>query len=428
MKEFAVECPRCHTQLPDVAHFCHRCGMDERSPDKDRRRAFAVKPDEPVASFAVVSSIMPRGAGEKPQTYRIAIMIALVVALLAACFGALPIAVLVAAFAIPIVYIVYLYDVNLWDDHPIQVTAMAFVLTMVLGIGFTLLWFNLLGGGESLHGMDILGQGGPTIGGFLLAAIAVPVIGEVLRQLGPVYLASRPRYDDLLDGVSFGVISGVAYSTADTLVRQWPLIVGGLTREIDPGLWMSLIFLEGFVKPLIIGTASGIACAEFSGLGKGYDGFTPRYFRGVAEAIAANILYQGGVYLFGFVDNPTMGVVLTILWGLLILAVLLLRIRAILHVALIEAALEDAQRDTGIVDGEDQTFCAQCEMPLLNRAAFCSACGAAVRTRHKEHHPKLPPPGPASSASFPGTAGSDFESAPTRTAERPASEDQGDRA
>ena len=43
-----------------------------------------------------------------------------------------------------------------------------------------------------------------------------------------------------------------------------------------------------------MGTATGIACAEFSGLGRGYDGFTPRYFRGVVEAVLANIAYQAG--------------------------------------------------------------------------------------------------------------------------------------
>ena len=58
-------------------------------------------------------------------------------ALVAAIFGAMPIAVLVAAFAVPIVYIVYLYDVNLWEDEPLPVTALAFLLTGVLAALFT---------------------------------------------------------------------------------------------------------------------------------------------------------------------------------------------------------------------------------------------------------------------------------------------------
>ena len=47
-----MECPRCRAELPPVAHFCHVCGQDQRSADLARRRSFAAKPDEPVASFA----------------------------------------------------------------------------------------------------------------------------------------------------------------------------------------------------------------------------------------------------------------------------------------------------------------------------------------------------------------------------------------
>jgi len=140
-----MDCPRCSAQLPEVAHFCHVCGQDLRSGDAERRRSFAARPDEPVASFALFSSIMPRGSGQRPQTYRIALTVALVVALVAATVGAMPIAVLVAAFAVPIVYVVYLYDVNLWEDEPLPVTGLAFALTGVLAIAWTLLWTQLRG-------------------------------------------------------------------------------------------------------------------------------------------------------------------------------------------------------------------------------------------------------------------------------------------
>ena len=34
------------------ALFCHVCGQDQRSADLTRRKSFAARPDEPVASFA----------------------------------------------------------------------------------------------------------------------------------------------------------------------------------------------------------------------------------------------------------------------------------------------------------------------------------------------------------------------------------------
>ncbi len=380
-----MECPRCRADLPEVAHFCHVCGQDQRSSDLARRKSFAAKPDEPVASFALISSIMPRGVGQRPQTYRIALTIALVVALLAAIFGALPIAVLVAAFAIPIVYIVYIYDVNLWEDEPIAVTGLAFALTGVLTIGFTVLWTWLRGpvpyGTTTFEGSL---STSPQVGPFLVVALVVPIVGVAIQQIGPVLLASRPEFDDLMDGLTFGVISGVSYACFDTIVRHWDLLTGGLQAQ-DPGLWVSLIFLEGFVKPLIFGTAAGIACAEFSGLGRGYDGFTPRYFRGVGEALLANIAYQAGTYLFAFVGSATLGVILSITWGLVILGILILRIRNVLHLGLMEAALERTARAGGIGEEGELQFCAQCELPLLPHAAFCNACGTAVRVQAKAH-------------------------------------------
>jgi hypothetical protein len=369
-------------------HFCHVCGQDQRSADFTRRRSFAARPDEPVASFALISSIMPRGAGQRPQTYRIALTVALVVALIAAIFGAMPIAVLVAAFAVPVVYIVYIYDVNLWEDEPVLVTGLAFLLTGALTIGFTVLWTYLRGPvpyGTTTYEGSL--SAAPTVGTFLLVAVVVPIVGEAIRQIGPVVLAMRPEFDDLMDGLTFGVISGVSYACFDTLTRHWDLLTGGLQAQ-DPGLWVSLIFLEGFVKPLIIGTASGIAVAEFSGLGRGYDGFTLRYFRGVGEAILANAAYQAGTYLFSFVGDATLGVILSILWGLIILAILILRVRNVLHTGLMEAALERSAR-AGIGATGDLQFCSQCEMPLLEHAAFCNACGTAVRVQPKAAKPKV---------------------------------------
>ncbi|MBM7800229.1 hypothetical protein JOE57_003150 [Microlunatus panaciterrae] len=331
---------------------------------------------------------MPRGVGQRPQTYRVALVIALTVALLAAIFGAMPIAVLVAAFAIPVVYIVYIYDVNLWEDEPIPVTALAFVLTGALTIAFTIVWRMLAGNAVPITGLGGETISAPTIGGFLIMALLVPIIGEAIKQVGPIILASRPEFDDLMDGLTFGVISGVAYATFDTLVKHWDLLTGGLVAQ-DPGQWVSLIFLEGFVKPLLFGTATGIACAEYSGLGKGYDGFTPRYYRGLAEAIVANIAYQAGAYLFSFVSNSATGIFLSILWGIIILGILILRIRNVLHVGLMEAALERSARQGGLGAAGELQFCAQCEMPLLEHAAFCNACGTAVRVTPKSHRVKV---------------------------------------
>ena len=84
--------------------------------------------------------------------------------------------------------------------------------------------------------------------------------------------------------------------------------------------------------------------------------------------------------------------ILSLLWGLLILGILILRIRNVLHVGLMEAALERSARTSAVGEEGELQFCAQCEMPLLEHAAFCNACGTAVRVQTKPHraHPWRP--------------------------------------
>ena len=106
-------------------------------------------------------------------------------------------------------------------------------------------------------------------------------------------LASRPEFDDLMDGLSFDVISGVSYACFDTLIRHWDLLTCGV-QGVSPAP-LGVADLAGRLHQAADhGHGHGIACAEFSGLGRGYDGFTPRYFRGVVEAILANSAYQAG--------------------------------------------------------------------------------------------------------------------------------------
>lgn len=375
-----MECPRCGSEVPDVSQFCHHCGSGLRSADPGRKKAYAARPDEPVASFKLVSTIMPQGSGQQPYTYKVALGVALLLTVVTAALGALPVAIMVAAFAIPIVYILYLYDVNLWEDEPIPVVVAAFALTGVLAAVFTWLWSDRIG-----LSLDTIGSNdaGPVGRDLLILLLLVPVVSVLIQQVGPLYLASRPRYDDLMDGFTFGVVAGVGFACFETLVLHWGWISGGFAGPgSGAGTWISIVVLQGFVKPLIYGSAAGLAVAEFSGLGEKYDGFTPRWVIGVLQAIVVNALFQGGVYLLGFVggQGSWIGAVLGVIWGLLLLGALIVLVRTVLHKGLLEAALESAARGGSNHASGEQAFCTRCEMPLLAHSDFCSACGNAVRS------------------------------------------------
>ncbi|WP_237706814.1 PrsW family glutamic-type intramembrane protease [Kribbella flavida] len=372
-----------------MSHFCHHCGTDLRSPDAGRKNAYAARPDEPVASFRLVSTIMPQGAGRQPYTYKVALGIALALTVVTAALGALPVAIMVAAFAIPIVYILYLYDVNLWEDEPVPVVAAAFVLTGVLAAVFTWLWSDRLTLSTGTIGGNDAGPAGRDL---LILLLLVPVVSELIRQVGPLYLASRPRYDDLMDGFTFGVVAGVGFACFETLVLHWGWISGGFAGPgTSTGTWISVVVLHGFIKPLIYGSATGLAVAEFSGLGEKYDGFTARWVIGLLQAIVVNALFHGGVYLLGFVGGhgSTLGAILGVLWGLLLLGALIIRVRTVLHKGLLEAALESAARGGSNHASGELAFCSRCEMPLLPHSDFCSACGNSTRSVPKSERGAL---------------------------------------
>src|SRR5439155_10709200 len=236
-------------------------------------------------------------------------------------------------------------DVNLWEDEPVGVTVMAFAFSAVLSLGFTLLWREGLASQTNLFVQKIAQV--PRTKEILILCLLVPIVSEVLKEAGPLFLASRPAFDDLMDGLTFGVVSGTAYAAFETLVLHGSRIFNQSLRTTDANtaLWVSIVVTAGLIKPVIYGTATGIACAEFSGLGERYDGFSPHYFRGVAEAIAANILFQLGVYLFGLIEGTT-GSLLGMMWGLFVAGVLILRVRTVLHQGLLEAALEAAARQS----------------------------------------------------------------------------------
>jgi RsiW-degrading membrane proteinase PrsW (M82 family) len=252
-------------------------------------------------------------------------------------------------------------------------------------VGFTFLWHaGILDSNISSVSFDGNGAGGVRWSSLLVLVLLVPVVGEVLKQVGPLVLASRPQFDDMIDGLTFGVAAGAAFAAAETIVLNRGLFSDfGHIDSPNAGFWVSLILSAAVVKPIVYGAATGIAVASYSGLGAGYDGFKPGYFRGLAEALAANIALQAGLFFAARLEG-TKGAVVGLVWGAIIAAVLVVRLRYLLHFAVLEAALEAAATGGELKDTAHGTaYCPSCEMPLLHGANFCVACGTSVRAGSK---------------------------------------------
>ena len=351
----------------------------------ERRQSYALQPGEPVASFNLVTSLMPLASGTAPQTYRWALGLGILIPVVAGALGFLAFAFVAAAVVVPAIYVVYMYDVNQWEDQPLGVVLGAIGAAAALGVGFTFLWHaGLLGSNLSPVDFDGNGSGGVRWTSLLVLVLLVPIVSEVLKQVGPLVLASRPAFDDMIDGLTFGVAAGAAFAAAETIVVNRGLFSSfGQIDSPNAGFWVSLILSAAVVKPIVYGAATGIAVASFSGLGAGYDGFKPGYFRGLAEALIANIVFQGGLFFAARMEG-TRGAVVGLVWGALVAAALVVRLRYLLHFAVLEAALEAAAIGSGHKDTAHGTaYCPSCEMPLLHGASFCVACGTSVRAGSK---------------------------------------------
>lgn len=376
-----MTCPTCSTDNPEVAAFCHRCGASLRGAVSTRTASYAVQSSEGVNQLALISTIMPHTNRETADNYRWAMILSAVLIVGSAALGFLPVAIAAAAFMVPIAYLVYIYDVNLWEDAPAKVVAGLFLVTGALAVVVSLAFYQWLFESEWRELLQSSGRGGIeslSITSLLLFAVALPVLAEVVKNLFAVLLARLPQHDDMIDGLTFGVAAGTAYAAFETIIVFGSVFTSGDFRTTT-GLasWVVVVLNVMVVKSLIYGTATGIAVASFSGKGEGYDGFTGHYARNFALAAGANILYWLGVRAAAHLP---FGQALGLLWGLVILGFLVVRIRVMLQAALLEAAIEDAVTSGSKRESLVETFCPECENMLLVGSMFCIACGTSVRS------------------------------------------------
>ena len=384
-------CKHCHESLPDVSIYCSKCGSPTQEGRSARRDAYAVQPTENVVQLALVSTVMPHTNRVTGNRYRWALAIAVVIVTVFTLTGILSAAILAAAFSVPFVYLLYIYDLNVWEDTPAPVVGLVLILTGVLGVLVSLVFYRWVFEDQFL---ELTGSTG--CGPRHRARRGVPLVRPVAardRRDRDEHRAGAarglPKFDDMIDGLTFGVAAGTAFAAAETIVVYWSVFTSGeLHTTQGVGNWIPVILSLMIVKALVYGSATGLAVAAFSGRGEGYDGFTGRYFLELIFAMLSLAVYWGGVRILAYADY---GLWLGLIWGVIVLALLLLRIRVVLHTALLEVALEDAAENRrGTAAVTDGGWCPDCEMPLLPDAVFCVACGQSVRATSKQTAPRTP--------------------------------------
>src|SRR5438093_7301434 len=98
--------------------------------------------------------------------------------------------------------------------------------------------------------------------GFVLAGIAIPILKQGLMLAGPLFLyLFRGRFREPLDGLAFGVASGLGFSLATSLADFWPLLGGPLVGNGSPIDWAVRLARAGLLVALVNACTTGLVTA-----------------------------------------------------------------------------------------------------------------------------------------------------------------------
>ena len=180
-----IRCDQCHHDVPAL-DFCVRCGdpllAEKHGVGLTGRRSdrFAAAPGERALALHL-STLFPQLPRADMATFQIAFLIGLGVIVALAAFGLYPVALAAALVLVPLLLILYGWEIDIYEDEPLRVLA------------FTGAWGLLAGGLVSLaiRALAPVESGllqGPTTGAILLRGVLIPLIGGVLMLIGPLVL------------------------------------------------------------------------------------------------------------------------------------------------------------------------------------------------------------------------------------------------
>lgn len=362
-----VTCPVCGNVVP-VGAYCAACGThlshDADSPSARRAHSYVAAPGESVLHLSVVSSLFPHLSHRSRGPFRIGLVAVLAALLILAALGLQAPAIAVSALGIPLLFQLYIFEANLYDEEPLFATLLTVGLGAALGVGWSLLTshyvttasrLTLLGGGRSGSGTT-----------HVVLASLVPA-GSQLLMVAPValmWLLRRTRYRESMDGFVFGSAGALGFVAAAVITDLAPeLRAGARIHGQTAGLYVQTL-VHGVALPLVAACATGLIGAAIW-LRRNGSGTPGRVFTLWPVALLVALAVQVGL---GYTDvsTPGNGVVLAAHLGAAVAYLIALRV-GLHHVLLHEA------HDVRI---GPPRVCHHCHH-VVPAAPFCPNCGAA---------------------------------------------------
>jgi RsiW-degrading membrane proteinase PrsW (M82 family) len=352
-----VRCDQCANDVPDGV-FCTRCGAHQGTTgqaggSRRREHRYAANPAEHVVTPSVFSTIFPHLGHHKLHEFRWAFWAGLAGVALLAFASLISAAILVAIFLVPVLYLVYLYEAQVYRDEPAAVIGFTIGGGVVAAIVLNVVEARLLPPTVAFAQTIDLAT-------FLVLVILIPLVQETLKPLPALVLRGRVAFPETADGLVFGIAAGLGFSVADSLIRYAGLLTS-LPLRVEPAGWIYVLLTLAVFQPLLQGTTTG---AIMAAIWRGQPGRLPRREVGlVSFAVAAHIGFSGGSLLVAGAGPVFVVVVQGVVVGALLIC-----IRYVLHHALLEE---------GMHMGFAETVCANCHRHLV-AAGFCPSCGMAL--------------------------------------------------
>lgn len=364
-----MQCEHCGRETPD-GHYCGYCGAQLRTGGASRNparrgHAYAIDPHQSVNQPDVISTFFPHLNPQRTRLFRW-LLVGLVIAVVLLGFARLlPISTVLSALLIPVLYLAYFYVVQFYQNEPVWVIGGTFLMGAALGV---VSWLLIYGISARLYRPGLSQQSTPSL---LFSGVVAPLIGQALMLVGPLILffARRSQFNDMLDGLTFGIASGLGFAAAESVIQSWSLYTTIGQIEGD-ALSLALRNIPiALLKPLLYAATTGLICAA---LWLKYDRTPPEREMGpltslpvaIAAAVLGLLIPNVGVGAYG-------GLLLNILWYGVALLGLMLLLRRVLHVGLLDKARSIGHGGT--------IRCPHCHQTVED-LPFCPNCGIAMRS------------------------------------------------
>jgi hypothetical protein len=318
--------------------------------------------------MALVTTLFPRLPRRHAHLFRETLAVGVLLVILLAALRLYTPTLIAAAALLPILYVLYLHEVEVWEAGLATNLIATFGIGAALGVGYSLGFGHLVK--VSLDGT----RQGPAFSGILL-----PVVAQLLMLIGPLLLLRRTHFAEALDGLSFGVTSALGFTLASVVAGYWHTITAPLlgassvsTEEIA-GLLRATI-LAGVVNAAT--TAIFTTCLWLRHHGRS----RKRHDHLLLRLPAAIIIAFGFQVVLGIATYFITSLLLVVILWLVAAAILLEWVRLTVHHALLEEGAE-------VVIGEPSA-CPECHL-LVPTMYFCPACGAARSAAPKHTRPQI---------------------------------------